>query len=256
LTIKFLGTGTSQGIPVVGCRCETCTSTNPQNHRLRSSVYIEIDNVKILIDTGPDLRQQLLRYNITDVDAILITHEHNDHTAGLDDIRPINFIHNKSIPLYAMERVVKNIEERFAYVFDENPYPGSPKLSTHIVSAKSSFFIKNIEIYPIEFKHSSLDIFGYVIGRFAYITDASFMSDDLIEFLNKKQLKCITLNALHHKSHHSHFSLTEAVKIAQKINAEETYLIHMSHTMGNVEDWAKDLPANIKPGFDGMEIMI
>jgi phosphoribosyl 1,2-cyclic phosphate phosphodiesterase len=256
LIVKFLGTGTSQGIPVVGCKCDTCTSTNPHNRRLRSSVFVEIGDLKILIDTGPDLRQQMLMYQISDVDALLITHEHNDHTAGLDDVRPINFLHNKTLPLYAMQRVIKNIEERFAYIFDENPYPGSPQISLHTVYPNTPFEIKGVEIRPILFQHSTIDILGYIIGNFAYITDASYISDELVNYLNSQALDVITLNALHHKKHHSHFSLSEAVEMAQRIGAKESYLIHMSHTMGRVEEWSQSLPEAVFPAYDGLILTI
>jgi phosphoribosyl 1,2-cyclic phosphate phosphodiesterase len=252
LIVKFLGTGTSQGIPVVGCHCATCTSENPHNHRLRSSIWIEHNDTSLIIDTGPDLRHQLLSYQISDVDAILITHEHNDHTAGLDDIRPINFLHNKVIPLYAMARVIKNIRERFAYIFDDNPYPGSPQLSTHELVDREPIMIKNISVMPIEYMHGSLPILGYMIDRLAYITDASQISDDTITLLRNTGLKYLVLNALHKKKHHSHFNLEEAIDMAVSIGAETTYLIHMSHTMGQVEGWSKELPDNVFPAYDGL----
>jgi phosphoribosyl 1,2-cyclic phosphate phosphodiesterase len=256
LIIKFLGTGTSQGIPVVGCDCDTCTSENLQNQRLRSSVWIEQNDTRLIIDTGPDLRQQLLKYNVTDVDAILITHEHNDHTAGLDDIRPINFLHHKVIPLYAMERVEQNIRERFAYIFAEQTYPGSPRLTTHVIQDQVPFSVKDIDILPIEYTHGAINIFGYIINKFAYITDASHISDELINTLYQKGLKYLVLNALHMKPHHSHFNLEEALEAAARIGAEATYIIHMSHTMGPVEDWGPTLPDNVFASYDGLVLEI
>lgn len=252
MIIKFLGTGTSQGIPVIGCECDTCTSSNPKDIRLRSSVYIEKENVKILIDTGPDLRQQFLTNKIYDLDAILLTHEHNDHTSGLDDIRPINFKHNKFINVYSIPRVLTDIKSRFSYAFAENPYPGSPKLILSPIEPFKSFEVNDLSIFPIEYDHGSLKIIGFRIDNFAYITDVSNLPENALECLN--HLGVLVISALQKIPHHSHFSLDQAIEAAIKINAQKTYFIHMSHTMGKQEDWEKLLPEKMYASFDSLEL--
>jgi phosphoribosyl 1,2-cyclic phosphate phosphodiesterase len=254
LIIKFLGTGTSQGIPVVGCECETCISENHKDKRLRSSIYLDVEGTKIIIDTGPDLRQQLLQNNINDVDAILITHEHNDHTAGLDDIRPINFKHNKKLPLFAIGRVITDIRKRFEYVFNTNPYPGSPKIDLQEISPYQSFIINNISILPIEIDHGSLKIVGYRIRNFAYLTDVSNLDDKALSFL--KNLDVLVISTLHRDKHHSHLSFEESINYSKIISAKKTYFIHMSHTLGLQDDWSKELPYDIEGAFDGLELSL
>ncbi len=254
MTIKFLGTGTSQGIPVVGCACLACTSGNQKDKRLRSSVFIDTGACKLIIDTGPDLRQQLLQNNISDIDAILITHEHNDHTAGLDDVRPVNFKHNKSLPLYSIPRVLENIMVRFSYIFDSKPYPGAPKIDLKAIVPYESFEVNGTKILPLEYDHGPLKIIGYRIQDLAYITDVSFLDEQAMSCL--QNLKVLIISALQHTPHNAHLSLTEAIGISKKIHAANTYFIHMSHTMGPVEEWSRALPDNIYPAFDGLEVNI
>lgn len=249
MKITFLGTGTSQGIPVIGCDCKVCTSDNLRDKRLRSSIFIESEIGKILIDTGPDLRQQLLVNKIDDIDFILYTHEHNDHTAGLDDIRPINFRQNKVIPAYGLPRVVTDIKMRFHYAFDDIPYPGSPQITLQEITKDTVLFD---EIFCIEINHGNIEILGFRIKNFAYLTDVKIIPES--EFEKLKQLEIVVISALQKKSHHSHQSFEEAITLAQKINANKTYLIHMSHTMGLVEEWSQELPENIFPAYDGLVI--
>ncbi len=250
MIVKFLGSGTSQGIPVIGCECETCKSTDTKDKRLRCSVYIEINDAKLLIDAGPDLRQQLLREKIENVDAILITHEHNDHTAGLDDIRPINFKHAKVIPLYSIARVLEDLKMRFRYIFSANPYPGSPRIELIEIFPYTTFKVGNIEILPIEYDHGSIKIIGYRIDNFAYLTDVSHIDEKAFQHL--KNLDVLVISALQKVSHHAHFSVEEAINAAQKIYAKKTYLIHMSHTLGPYNEWAKELPTNVYASYDGL----
>lgn len=249
MKITFLGTGTSQGIPVIGCDCKVCTSINPRDKRLRSSIFIESDFGKILIDTGPDLRQQLLRENIDDIDFILFTHEHNDHIAGLDDVRPVNFRHQKFITGYALPRVVGDIKRRFHYAFDNIPYPGSPQIYLKEITKDSILFD---EIICVEINHGNIDVLGFRIRNFAYLTDIKYISAP--ELLKLQNLEVVVISALQKKSHHSHQSLEEAILLAIKINAKQTYFTHMSHTMGVSDFWSKDLPNNIFAAYDGLKI--
>ena len=251
MRITFLGTGTSQGIPVIGCDCTVCKSTNLKNKRLRSSIFVECQSGKILIDTGPDLRMQLLENSIDDIDYILYTHEHNDHTAGLDDIRPINFRNQKIVKAYGLERVIADIKVRFHYAFDDNPYPGSPQIEL-IPITKHAIIMDGITCISIN--HGNIDILGYRIGNFAYLTDIKFIEEDELEKL--KNLEVVVISALQKKSHHSHQSLDEAMTLAQKINAKKTYLTHMSHTMGLVESWSSHLPETIYPAYDGLILQL
>lgn len=251
MRITFLGTGTSQGIPVIGCDCTVCKSTNLKNKRLRSSIFVECQSGKILIDTGPDLRMQLLENNIDDIDYILYTHEHNDHTAGLDDIRPINFRNQKIVKAYGLERVIADIKVRFHYAFDDNPYPGSPQIEL-IPITKHAIIMDGITCISIN--HGNIDILGYRIEDFAYLTDIKFIEED--EFEKLRNLDVVVISALQKKSHHSHQSLDEAISLAQKINAKKTYLTHMSHTMGLVENWSSYLPETIYPAYDGLILQL
>lgn len=251
MRITFLGTGTSQGIPVIGCDCTVCKSTNLKNKRLRSSIFVEYQSGKILIDTGPDLRMQLLENNIDDIDYILYTHEHNDHTAGLDDIRPINFRNQKIVKAYGLERVIADIKVRFHYAFDDNPYPGSPQIEL-IPITKHAIIMDGITCISIN--HGNIDILGYRIEDFAYLTDIKFIEED--EFEKLRNLDVVVISALQKKSHHSHQSLDEAISLAQKINAKKTYLTHMSHTMGLVENWSSHLPETIYPAYDGLILQL
>jgi phosphoribosyl 1,2-cyclic phosphate phosphodiesterase len=253
LIIQFLGTGTSQGIPVVGCTCDACVSEDVNDKRLRSSILVRKNNTNILVDCGPDLRQQLLINKIDNVDAILLTHEHNDHTAGLDDIRPINFKQNKIIPLYGQDRVIKNMQSRYNYALCEHPYPGSPRISTHVINPLEKFNIGYIDILPINYLHGNLEVMGYIFDRkAAYLTDLSSIEDKNIQLL--ENLDVLILDALQIEKHHAHLSLEEAINLSTKINANSTYLIHMSHTMGLVKIWSQLLPPNINPSYDGLTL--
>lgn len=252
MTLTFLGTGTSQGIPVIACKCATCTSNDPRDKRLRSSVLIEVGDKKILIDTSPDLRQQMLSNAVDMVDAILFTHEHNDHTAGLDDIRPFNFLAKKAMPLFGEESVLQDLKRRFAYAFGEKKYPGAPVLTLNNIAPFEPFVFENIEITPLRIIHGDLPILGFKIGSMAYLTDVKAIDDTSLSLL--QDIDTLVISALRSTPHHSHISLSESIEISQNLNAKNTYLIHMSHDLGPTNTWEVLLPKNVYPAYDGLTI--
>ena len=254
MTFTFLGTGTSQGVPIIGCPCEVCQSSHEKDKRLRVSGLLKIGEKTIVIDCGPDFRQQMLREKVTDVDAILITHEHNDHIIGLDDVRPFNFLHQKDMPVYADERVQKELKERFSYIFAENKYPGAPMVALKTIKAGESFKIDNIDILPIEVMHGKLPILGFRIKNFAYLTDIKTISDKEIEKL--QELDTVVLSALHHNEHHSHSTLEQAIELARRISAKRTYFIHFSHHLGLHNEVEKTLPLSMFLAYDGLKISL
>jgi phosphoribosyl 1,2-cyclic phosphate phosphodiesterase len=255
LKFTFLGTGTSQGVPVIGCDCVVCTSTDLRDNRLRSSAMVSFDGKNIVIDTGPDFRQQMLRENVEDVAAILFTHDHNDHTAGLDDVRPINFKYQRQMPLYAAPSVKKSLRKRFAYAFGKNPYPGAPRLVFKTLSKEKKIKIEGLTIQPIEVQHGpDLPILGFRFGDLTYITDCKSIEETELEKI--KGTKYLVLNALHHNAHPSHLNLKEALELIEKIKPEQAFLTHISHNMGTYEDVNKSLPENIRLAYDGLVILL
>lgn len=249
MKITFLGTGTSQGVPVIGCDCEVCRSENKLDKRLRVSILIETEDKRMVIDSGPDFRYQMLRAKVTDLDAIIFTHEHKDHIAGLDDIRPFNYLRKKIIDVYATNRVQQALKREFSYIFSDKIYPGIPQINLHTID-NEPFNVGNNKIIPIEVMHYKLPVLGFRLGDFTYITDAKTIEDAEIEKI--KGSKIVVLNALQKDSHISHFTLDEAVKMAQKIGADTTYLTHISHNMGLHAEVEKQLPANIRLAYDGL----
>jgi phosphoribosyl 1,2-cyclic phosphate phosphodiesterase len=251
LKITFLGTGTSQGVPVITCNCEVCQSDDHRNNRLRVSILIETADKTIVIDSGPDFRYQMLRAKVKDLDAILFTHEHKDHVAGLDDIRPFNYLLHKDIDIYATDRVQDALKREFSYIFSEVKYPGLPQIELHTID-QDPFFIGQTEIIPLAIMHYKLPILGFRIGDFTYITDAKTVSNETIEKI--RGTKILIINALQRQPHISHFTLDEAVEFAQKIGAEQTYFTHISHNLGLHEEVEKELPTGMKLAYDGLTL--
>jgi phosphoribosyl 1,2-cyclic phosphate phosphodiesterase len=254
LKVTFLGTGTSQGIPVIGCDCPVCQSNDPRDKRLRTSVFLEIDKKHIIIDTGPDFRQQMLRKQVKYLDAVLITHDHNDHIIGIDDIRPFNFMANRKMPVYASKKTAENLNERFSYVFAKNPYPGAPMIDLIQVNKNKKFKFNDIDIVPIEALHGKMPVMGYRIGDFTYLTDVKTISDKELKKVSGS--KVLVLNALHRKEHHSHLNLEQALELIEKIKPQTAYLIHLSHNMGFHAKVARELPENVYLAYDGLSVRI
>lgn len=254
LTITFLGTGTSQGIPVIGSDHPVCFSKDHKDKRLRVSVLISWKDFNYVIDCGPDFRQQMLTNSVSKLDGILFTHEHADHTAGIDDIRPF-FFRQGDIPIYAHERVVTSLNTRFDYIFaDENRYPGAPAVKVNTVIKDKPFDLEGVEVVPIEAYHNRLQVFGYKIGGFAYLTDVKSIEEDQIQKIIGS--KILVVNALRKEPHHSHFSLEEALAFAERVGAEKTYFTHISHIMGFHEEVEKQLPKNVFLAYDNLKLKI
>ena len=254
MKVYFLGTGTSQGIPVIGSNHEVCKSLNPKDKRLRVSVWVYTHNTSIVVDCGPDFRQQMLASKCTNIDAFLFTHEHADHTSGIDDIRPFNFKQGE-IPFYAHTRVIENLKKRFDYVFEtENRYPGAP--SVHAIEVKNNipFIIGDIQIVPINASHANLQVFGFKMNDFAYLTDVKTIKSEEIEKI--KGVKVLVINALREESHHSHFSLQEALDFVTLVQPEKAYFTHISHLLGFHVEVEKKLPSNVFLAYDNLEIAL
>lgn len=250
MQVTFLGTGTSQGVPVITCQCEVCNSLDFRNNRLRVSVHIKTDELSLIIDIGPDFRQQMLREPFIDqLDAVLITHEHKDHTAGLDDIRAFNFKQSMAMPVYAESRVHEQLKREYSYVFEENKYLGIPKIDLIAIENKE-FFIKNTAIVPIRAMHHKLPILGFRIGDFAYITDTNFV--DKNEWYKLEGVKVLVINALQKTEHISHFTLDQAIVFVHEIKPQKAYFTHISHKMGLHGEVSKILPENMELAYDGL----
>lgn len=258
MKVIILGSGTSQGIPIVACTCPGCTSVDPRDKRLRVSVFIQTGKgssgkpVKILIDTSPDFRQQMLTNKIIDIDAVLFTHFHADHIMGLDDIRQINQIHNRAIDIYGNEDTISNIRRTFSYIFDPDTYRGGgvPDVITNIITL-DKFSVKGIDITPIEYMHGPTIVYGFRIGDFAYMTDCSMIPEK--EYDKLKGLKVLIIDALRYRKHATHFSFDEAIEASQRIGAEKTFFTHMTHDIVHAEAEAK-LPDGIRLAYDGLMI--
>ncbi|WP_298392633.1 MBL fold metallo-hydrolase [Flavobacterium sp.] len=254
MKIYFLGTGTSQGIPVIGSNHPVCLSDDLKDKRLRVSVWIHNEENSIVIDCGPDFRQQMLTAKCSQIDALLFTHEHSDHTAGIDDIRPFNFRQGE-IPIYAHQRVIQNLKKRFDYVFEtENKYPGAPSVQPIEVFNNTNFEIGSFNIIPIDAMHGNLQVFGYRINDFAYLTDVKTIESAEIEKI--KGVKVLVINALREEAHHSHFSLQDALDFVTLVQPEKTYLTHISHLLGFHEEVQQKLPENVFLAYDNLEISI
>ncbi len=254
MKITFLGTGTSQGIPVIGSSHPVCLSENPKDKRLRVSVLVSWDQKNYVIDCGPDFRQQMLKQKVERLDGILFTHEHADHTAGIDDIRPY-FFRQGDIPVYAHQRVLDSLKIRFDYIFaDENRYPGAPAVKTNVVQKNTSFVLDGVEVVPVEAFHNRLQVFGYRFEDFAYLTDIKSIEDD--QLLKLKGIKVLVVNALRKEAHHSHFNLKEALDFVKVVNPEQAFLTHISHRMGFHDEVEKELPDGVHLAYDNLTINI
>jgi phosphoribosyl 1,2-cyclic phosphate phosphodiesterase len=249
--ITFLGTGTSQGIPLIACPCIVCQSQDKRDNRLRTSVMIEEKEKTFVIDTGPDFRQQMLRENVKKMDAVIFTHEHKDHTAGFDDIRAFNFILKKKMEVYASSRVQDAIKKEFAYIFSDFRYPGIPEINLHLLENKLTN-IEGVNFMPVEVMHYKLPVFGFRVGDFSYITDANYISD--FEKEKIKNSKVLVLNALRREEHISHFTLQEAIELVKELKPEMAYFTHISHQLGLHSEVEKELPDNIRLAYDGLKL--
>ncbi len=251
MKITFLGTGTSQGVPVIACECATCLSPDPKDNRLRAALLIETDSNTLVIDAGPDFRQQMLRSKVKKLDAIFLTHEHKDHIAGLDDLRAFNFKSQRAIDIYAEERVQHAVRKEYAYVFAENQYPGVPKMELHNVD-NYQIRIRDDIIIPLRIFHYRLPILGFRIGNMGYLTDANYIPEETKEKLIG--VKYLVINALRKEKHISHFSLAEALSFIEEISPRKAFITHIGHQMGKHSDVNKELPANVTLAWDGLEV--
>ncbi|MCX6243821.1 MAG: MBL fold metallo-hydrolase [Bacteroidetes bacterium] len=253
MRVTFLGTGTSIGVPVITCDCPVCMSEDPHDNRLRTSVMIEVNNRTFVIDCGPDFRIQMLRERVMNLDAVIFTHEHRDHIAGLDDVRAFNYVLNKKIDIYGTKQVMEAIRIEFPYIFSDSRYFGAPQLTVHLID-QQPFQIKDVEFIPIRVLHEKLPVFGFRIGDFTYITDASSISEEEKDKIRGS--KVIVLNALRNSKHVSHFSVGEAVELLQELKPESAYLTHLSHFVGLHEEVNSRLPENIRLAYDGLTVTV
>ncbi|RYD59107.1 MAG: MBL fold metallo-hydrolase [Sphingobacteriales bacterium] len=251
MKITFLGTGTSQGVPVIGCNCAVCTSTDKRDNRLRTSVWVETPEASIVIDSGPDFRYQMLRAKVRNLDAIIFTHSHKDHIAGLDDVRAYNYFSGKAMEIYATEETQDGLRREFHYVFNNRTYPGIPQLNLNTITNKP-FYINGLEIVPIRVLHYKLEVFGFRIGGFTYITDANYIAPEELE--KAKGSDVFVLNALRHEKHISHYNLPEAMEIANSADVKNAYFLHISHQLGLHEEVTKMLPDHMHLAYDGLEL--
>lgn len=248
----LLGSGTSQGVPVIGCDCKVCSSNDPKDNRTRTSAYIQVNGVHLVIDTGPDFRTQMLREGLSKVDAVLFTHEHQDHMAGLDDVRPMIFRSGNAMSIFGQSRVINRIKKAFHYAFEKQPYPGAPRIDSFEIDENEPFTVGGIEIIPIPLDHGNLPILGYRIGDLAFLTDVNHVPPASMAKLIG--IKTLFLDALHHKNHFSHFTLEQAVSKATEIGAEKTYFIHMSHYMGTHQATMDSLHPGMELAYDGLKV--
>jgi phosphoribosyl 1,2-cyclic phosphate phosphodiesterase len=254
LKITFLGTGTSQGVPVIACHCEVCKSTNPKDQRLRSSILIESPETTLVIDAGPDFRQQMLRAGVQKLDAVVMTHEHKDHLAGLDDVRAFNFKQQVDMPVYCTPSVETALRREFHYAFSEKKYPGVPEITPITIHPQQPFSLGDLWIEPVEVMHHKLPVLGFRIGKFTYITDAKTIADAELEKI--KGSTHLVLNALRIKPHLSHLNLDEALVLMDQLKPSHGYFIHMSHLLGLHDVINQDLPSHIQLAFDGLSIEV
>ena len=253
-SITFLGTGTSQGVPIIGCACDVCTSDDPHDKRLRCSALFRYEGKTFLIDAGPDFRQQMLREKIAHLDAILLTHHHKDHTGGLDDVRSFNYLEKRPFPIFCEAPVLESLKKEYYYVFAEKPYPGAPEMDIHLIDSRP-FRIDGILVTPIRAMHYKLPVLGFRFGDCAYVTDANYIPES--EFEKLRGLKVFVLNTVKRGKHISHYSLEEAIDICRRVGAEKSFLTHLSHMLPRHADLCRELstlPFSLQPAYDGLTV--
>ena len=254
MQITVLGSGTSQGVPVIGCKCPVCQSTDPRDKRTRTSILIRTDKVTVAVDAGPDFRQQMLREGIDHLDAVFITHEHKDHIGGLDDVRPYIFMQdNKPMPLYVDETSLPEIKREFSYAFSDHLYPGAPTYDVHLID-ENPFTFGDLYVEPIKLKHYTLTCYAFRIGKFAYVTDFSEISDEALDRL--RGVEYMIIEALGRHKHYSHINLEQAVQIATDLKVKKAWFTHCSHHMGKAVDVNAELPDNMMLAYDGLSFVI
>ena len=253
MIITFLGTGTSQGVPVIGCPCPVCQSLDFRDKRFRTSIHLAVQGQSFVIDTGPDFRMQMLREGIKQLDAVLFTHEHKDHTAGLDDIRPFNFYQKGDIPIFGRAAVIQQLQREYAYIFNDKKYPGVPQVAC-VEIEQLPFQINGVGITPLPVLHYKLPVLGFRVGDFSYITDANSIPEETYPLLEGSEV--LVLNALQRESHISHFTLDQAIEQAQRIGAKKTYFTHIAHRLGLHAEVEKELPEGMYLAFDGLKLHV
>ena len=253
MRVTFLGTGSSQGVPVIGCTCEVCQSLDYRNKRLRTSIHVEVGSQSLIVDTGPDFRQQMLRENVKRVDAVIFTHAHRDHTAGLDDVRAYNFMQNMDMPVYGTLPVLEQLRIEFAYAFAEKYYPGIPRLTLHEINS-SEFEINGTSIMPLPVFHMKLPVLGFRFGNFSYITDANRIPEETLSKLVGTDV--LVINALQREAHVSHFNLSEALEMVKIIKPKKAFFTHISHKLGLHAEVTEELPENVKLAYDGLQLQL
>ena len=255
MKVTLLGTGTSQGVPVIACKCDVCTSDDSKDKRLRSSILVQICDVSVVVDTGPDFRMQMLRNDVIHLDAIVYTHEHKDHVAGMDDVRAFNQMHSKAIPIWANESVENALRRDFFYAFGENTHGGLPQVDIHRLGDNeliNGFDIKGIKWTVLPVMHADMEVFGFRVGDFAYITDVNLIPNKT--FAKLAGVKVMVISALRKQKHPSHYSLEQVLEVIKKVGAESTYLTHLSHLIGKHKDLQAQLPEGVYVGWDGCVI--
>src|SRR5690625_984739 len=253
-SVTFLGTGTSQGVPVILCKCEVCQSNNFKDKRYRSSIWVQYAGLDIIIDTGPDFRSQILSHTPPKIDAVLYTHGHKDHIAGMDDIRAYTHLSDKPMDIYLDEETEQNLRREYHYVFSDFKYPGIPEVQLHRIEKDKIIRINEVKIQPIQVLHYKLQVFGFRFGNFTYLTDANFIPKDQWGYLEGTEI--LVINALRRTKHISHFTLEEAIEIAEKLKVKKAYFTHISHFLGLHEEVSKELPSNMFLAYDGLSIQI